>query len=136
MATGKKTGGKDFEPGQPGGPGRPPMPLDVKEARKLNQVELHRTLNEFLHCTREKLKERVNSPDATVFEICLGSIIKNAIDRGDQNRLNFLLDRLVGKSKESIEITSHESIKGTELDKLTAQLADLKAIAIDDPARL
>lgn len=35
MSKGKKTGGKDFEKGNPGGKGRPLIPPDVKAARKL-----------------------------------------------------------------------------------------------------
>ena len=50
MAKGKKTGGRDIQPGQVLNPlGRNAEPQDVREARKFNKYELARLINEYLY---------------------------------------------------------------------------------------
>ena len=51
MAKGKKSGGKDWTPGN-GGPGRPKLPEDVREIKKLNIAEMERILNHCMASTR------------------------------------------------------------------------------------
>jgi hypothetical protein len=104
MAKGRKTGGNDFKDGNPGGPGRPTTPDEVKLARSMNQVELSRILNDLIYCSKDELKAKLSEPSISVFELAIGSIIKNAVEKGDQTRIAFLLERLVGKPKETIEI--------------------------------
>lgn len=104
MARGKKTGGKDFVPGNVHGKGRPKVPDDVKEARKLNQVEFERVANKYLYLTRDELKEAAEDPDTTVIELLVSSIIVKAVEKGDQMRLEFLLNRLIGRVVDRIEV--------------------------------
>lgn len=103
MAIGKKTGGRDFEPGQSGNPnGRPPTPEDIKQARKLNCAEFERIANKYLHMTHAELGAAVKSGNATVLEMMVASIISKAVTKGDQIRLEFLLKRLIGDPVERI----------------------------------
>ena len=107
MAKGFKTGGRDFKKGHSApGPGRPSVSKELKATRQLNSSELVRILNELVHADKETLIAKTKDPKTTVFELIICSILKNAYDKGDQQRINFILDRLVGKVKEQVEHSS------------------------------
>jgi len=93
-----------FKNGHPGGPGRPRLPEDLKEVKKLNQFELEKSLNEMLTMTPEQLKRVKTDPESTMLQILIASIITHGANKGDPIRLNFLLDRLIGKMKENIHV--------------------------------
>jgi hypothetical protein len=100
MAKGKKTGGKDFKPGETGNPnGRPPVPADLREARSLNKVELERILNKYVFLPLAEIKAELERPGTPALEVIIGKVIAEAIRHGDERRLAFLLERLVGPVK-------------------------------------
>ena len=106
IAKGKKTGGNNFKPGQSGNPaGRTPLPEDIKKARKLNQKELERSVNKFLYMTSEEIFEACKSDDATMFDKIIGSIITAAVDKSDHTRLEFILNRMIGKVQDKLQVT-------------------------------
>lgn len=97
---------KRFKPGQSGNPGgRPKLPDDIKEARKLNQHELERIINKYLAMSRDQVKESISSPTTPMMELMVASIVAQAAQKGDHQRLDFVLNRLVGKVKDQIEVT-------------------------------
>ena len=96
-----------FKPGKSGNPGgKPKVPNDLKEARKLNQIELERTVNRYLFADRETLQKAIKNPSTPVMELMVASIMAQAIRLGDQQRLEFILSRLIGKVKDQIEVTA------------------------------
>lgn len=105
MAKGKKTGGRDWQKGmiQKAGPGRPAVSPQIKAIKQLNATKLAELLNEFINMDKEALIAKSKDPSTTVFELIICSILKNAYDKGDQQRINFILDRLVGKVKDQVE---------------------------------
>jgi len=104
MAKGFKTGGKDFVKGVVTNPkGRPKVSSQLKEIKQLNATRLAELLNEFINMDKEALIAKSKNPSTTVFELIICSILKNAYDKGDQQRINFILDRLVGKVKDQVE---------------------------------
>ena len=106
MARGKKTGGKNWQPGQSGNPkGYKGFPKDLKEARKLNQAELERLVNKYLYFSQEEMDAHVSQPDTPMIEHMVASIISLASTKGDQLRLDFILNRLIGKVKDQVELT-------------------------------
>lgn len=107
MAKGFKTGGRDFVKGVVTNPkGRPKVSSQLKEIKQLNATRLAELLNEFINMDKEALIAKSKDPSTTVFELIICSILKNAYDKGDQQRINFILDRLVGKVKDQVEHTS------------------------------
>lgn len=94
-----------FKPGNAGGPGRPPTPEDIRDIRKYSRFEVERVFDKFLGLTKGDLLERLKHPDTPVLEAILGQIILKAISGGDQVRLGFILDRVIGKVKEEMELT-------------------------------
>ncbi len=90
------------------GKGRPKDPpgaegYELKEIRKLTKAEFRRSVDKFLFMGLDKVTEldinEWNCLDAMVIQI-----IKKGVADGDYVRLNFLLDRLVGKVTEKIEM--------------------------------
>ena len=104
MAKGFKSGGRDFVKGVVTNPkGRPKVSSQLKEIKQLNATRLAELLNEFINMDKEALIAKSKNPSTTVFELIICSILKNAYDKGDQQRINFILDRLVGKVKDQVE---------------------------------
>jgi hypothetical protein len=94
-----------FKPGQSGNPGgKVKVPEDIKEARKLNQVELERIINKYLAMSRDEVKAAIGAPSTPMMELMVASIVAQAAQKGDHQRLDFVLNRLVGKVKDQIEV--------------------------------
>jgi len=94
-----------FKPGQSGNPkGRPKLPEDVLESRKQNTVSVARILNKFMNMNIEELKLLMNDKKTQNLELMIGRIIIEAIKTGDYTRLNFILDRSIGKIVDKMEI--------------------------------
>jgi hypothetical protein len=109
VAKGKKTGGRNFPPGQSGNPKGPiPLPEDIKAARKLTPIEFERAVNKFLFWDRDALKEAVKDPKTAALDAWVITIILRATAKGDERPMSFLLERLIGKVKERIEHTAGE----------------------------
>ncbi len=95
---------KPFKKGQSGNPGgRPKLPEDIKQARRLNQLEVSRVFNRFVNMPLEELKLALNDPDTKSLELMIGKVMINCMKDGDYARFNFILDRMVGKVTEKVE---------------------------------
>jgi len=106
-----------FQPGNPGGPGRPKMPEDVLEAKRLSKAELERVFNKYIHLSKAELRSLIDKNNEegdklTVIEAVVASILAHAMAKGDQIRLNFILERLVGKVPNQINLGSQDGSPG------------------------
>lgn len=121
MAKGKKTGGKDFQLGHeptPGG-GRPRLSVHDKAFRAMNGSRLAEILNTLINCSKEEIMEKAKDPSLSIFELAIASILSKAVQQGDHKRIDAILDRLVGKPKQSIEVTNPYAGKSLqELEEL------------------
>lgn len=94
-----------FKPGQSGNPGgKVKLPEDIREARKLNQHELERIINKYLYMDRESVKAAISNPATPMMELMVASIVAQAAQKGDHQRLDFVLNRLVGKVRDQIDV--------------------------------
>ncbi len=100
MAKGKKTGGRDFQPGNSGGPGQPKIPEEIREARKLNRLEFERILNKYIYVQLGDLHKIIKDPTTPVIDGVVCKILVKGFNDGDPRRLEFVIDRLIGKIKE------------------------------------
>lgn len=116
MAIGKKTGGNDFKPGKPGGPGRPPIPDDLKAAKRLTKTEFERILNRHLWSTDDELAASMKDPSLPAVEKLLVSILSAGVSQGDQGRAEWLIQRLLGKVSDRIELNERPSLVITRPD--------------------
>lgn len=119
MAKGEKTGGRNFEDGKSGNPnGRPKLPADVKAVLNFNQVEFVRQSNEFLSMSVSDLDKVIEDAQETVFRVILARTLKAGIESGDQKRLEFFLDRLIGKPIQQIDSGNNKKSMHLEIVKL------------------
>lgn len=94
-----------FKKGQSGNPdGRPKLPEHIREARLMNAIECQEIMNDLIQLPREEIEEIAENPKTSVFRAMLARIMVEAIKCGDQTRLNFILDRLIGKVADSTVI--------------------------------
>jgi len=111
--------GKPFKPGNTLGKGRPPIPPDLLYVQKLTPDHVQRVFAKFSHMTREELQASLSDPSASMLEIMVGAVVAKAAKEGDQSRLNFLLDRTIGKvSSEEPEAVQPIGIRH-EMSQLT-----------------
>jgi len=96
-----------FKPGQSGNPGgKAKVPDDIKEARKLTQLDLERVINSLLYITKEALQAKIKDPQTPMIEMIAASIMAQAAVKGDHMRLDFILQRMIGKVKDQLEVTT------------------------------
>lgn len=55
-------------------------------------------------CTMDELQQVIRDPETDAADLMICQIVVHAIKTGDQKRLDFILERTVGKVKESLEI--------------------------------
>lgn len=119
---------KPFLKGNPGGPGRPKKDPLVKKALKMTRNEVEECLVRYLRCSVEELKDLVKNDKLTTIEMLVARIIYQGIRTGDQQKLNFLLERIVGKVKDQIE---HNIIRPTVIERLDGSEVQLGVIEGD-----
>lgn len=101
-----------FKPGENGY--MKTVPPDLRQARKLTKVEVELILNKYLHLPVGDLLAATQDPMITTIEALVVSILISAIKRGDHDKLNFVLDRLIGKVKDDVKdvvpLSFHEQV--------------------------
>lgn len=129
MAKGKKTGGKDFQPGKSGNPnGRPALPADVKALRTLNQVGFVRLANKYGVMTVAELEDVIADPGARAIDLAMARQFKAAAG-GALGSFEFLLGRMIGKAPDE-PLKSDEERRLLEMsdDELVAEAKEAARI--------
>lgn len=133
----RKTGGRDFKPGQSGNPnGRPRLPEDVKEARRLNQVELERVINKYLFMSTRRLEFKfANKSTRALDRMVIGLILKGSA--GNIPSVTLITERLVGKVKTVVEVSRPESKRPIEeqLGEMTDEEVDAHYAKLKEKAK-
>ena len=108
MAKGKKTGGRDIKKGDVLNPrGAASHNPDLKAVRRMTHDDVSEVGQLIVEGNIEKLKSAKDDPSSSVLKVWFCSVAIKAIDRGDAGALSVLLDRIVGKVKEKVEVTSN-----------------------------
>lgn len=95
---------KPFKPGQSGNPGgRPKVPPDLKKARELNKNAIAKIILDQLNMTISELTKISKATDKPAMEVLAATLVVFARKYGDFSRINFLLDRSIGKVTETIK---------------------------------
>lgn len=56
-------------------------------------------------CTMDELKQVIADKETDAADLMLSQIVVHAIKMGDHKRLEFILERTIGKVKETLEVT-------------------------------
>ncbi len=98
--------GKPFKKGNKANPyGRPKTPPDLKAARQLTRVKLEILINKYLALGKIEILKIMANPETPSIDVMICSIISKAVSHGDEKRLDFILDRLIGKVPKPVELT-------------------------------
>lgn len=107
MAKGKKTGGRDFVPGQVTNPrGASAHSPAMKKLRSLTQQQLADILLEINGMTVKDLQVYAKANETDVNKVMIVSIINTVIKKGDAYMWNVMMDRIVGKVPTAVDLTS------------------------------
>lgn len=102
---GKKSGGRDFKPGQSGNPGgTSKVDRELMVIRKLSKEKFKELANILISGTREDLERMLASPGTTALTEMVIKVVLGIAERGDMTSLDRLLDRLIGKVKDEVEL--------------------------------
>jgi hypothetical protein len=107
MAKGKKTGGKDWQPGvSPNPSGRVPTPAPLKDARRLNKTEFELVVNKYLWCSLAELELVATDKTIPVMEAWIVAIMARGIKSGDWGGNEWIAQRIMGKVKDQLEVST------------------------------
>lgn len=97
-----------WKKGQSGNPaGRMPDSPELKKLKALTKSELTEVGNLIVKGDYVALKKMAKDDRATVLQRMLASVAQSVIYDGDMHKLDILLNRLVGKVKEEVNLTSN-----------------------------
>lgn len=106
MAKGRKTGGRDFQPGHKHGKGRPLIPDDLKEVRKMTSDEAERLITRMMAMTATDLVTLIKDPHSPAMHGIIANIILKGLQGGDTARMEFLFNRTIGRVLDKVQVST------------------------------
>lgn len=114
------------------------LPLEgvkhLNQAKKMNKAKFMELLIKYLDMSLSELKVAKSNKKTPALDRIVIAVILQAISRGDYKRLDFLMDRIIGKSEQKMDITTAGKTINTspiDVSKLSdEQLANLKGIML------
>lgn len=116
----------DFKPGENGY--HKTVPEDLRQARRLTKIDVELVLNKYLYLPFGEIQAALRDPMKPTIEILIISVLLTAIKRGDHDRLNFVLDRIIGKVKQDVDVKVTKSFHEQCVDLVESLDADFTRI--------
>lgn len=119
-----------FKKGDSGNPkGRRPLPPDLKNVSPYTAGEISRVISKYGRLTKDAIYEVMSNPATPVMDLSICKMFEKSLEDGDYGRLNFLLDRCIGKAPVSEPL----ELEDNDLTNLpTSELLQLIKRAIPD----
>lgn len=96
--------------------GRPKKFITLLKEKGYKVSEINDTIQILMSLTLEELIKIDENPNATVLEKTIASAIKKGISKGNLENMETLLNRVYGKPKEKVDITTNgENINGPKI---------------------
>ncbi len=95
---------RGFQKGHKLSKGKPPLTPEVRGIRAMSSQLILSLMARFFDMDRSQLATYLQNPATPSLDLMLGKFILKAIDENDPSRFKELMDRLIGKSKESIAL--------------------------------
>lgn len=129
MAYGRKTGGKNFEPGNKLGKGRPRLDDQFKEIKNLDKDIFKKTIAKYLSIDVEELESSLRSikeKKVKVFDAYIITLIAKGMQTQDVSIMEWLATRSVGKVKDEVDHTITNNVHMDIINYIKSQQAKLK----------
>ena len=121
-----------FRPGNPGGPGRPALPAELAAIKKLTPSYIRMVIAKLARMTQQEMVTYLQTSSANNMELMVASIIVKATQEGDHSKLNFLLDRSIGKVVEERRVQLEPVVYKTTVRGDGALVQEVVAEALGD----
>jgi hypothetical protein len=96
-----------WKPGESGNPkGRPKKPVLQMKIAGYKLAEINDTIQSMCSMTADELKKIWENPQATILEKTIASALRKGIEKGNLDSVETLLNRVYGKPKEKVDITT------------------------------
>ena len=107
-----------WKPGESGNPaGRPKKPVLQMRIAGYKLAEINDTIQSMCSMTMEELKKIWDNPKSTILEKTIASALRKGIEKGNLQNVETLLNRVYGKPKEQMDITTNgENITTPKLE--------------------
>lgn len=99
--------GFDVNPQNINRKGRPKKPVLQMKVEGYKLAEINDTIQMLCSMNSEELKEVLNNSKATILEKTVAAALKKGIERGELVNIETLLNRVYGKPKEKMDITTN-----------------------------
>ena len=76
----------------------------LRTPKDFDQEHVKKLIQEMIRMNKQELMDSIKNPAASCLCLAIGSIIVSAIRDADTQKLNFLLERSIGKVKENIAV--------------------------------
>lgn len=135
MAKGFKSGGRDFVEGNPGGPGKPPLSQELRDFRNAAKTEVIEEFKYLWSLTESELVQIVNNKkksseydDDDLSELpkiengvpairkFMAKAILRAVKYGEMYHIDQILNRVIGKVKEEVDLNHKGSFHKQVVD--------------------
>lgn len=98
--------GKKFRPGISGNPAGRPKDVLGKKMRQLTAEEFADIANLIVKGSIEELRAIAKDESQTALRVMIASVAVRIISKGDMDNLDKLLNRLVGKVKDVVQVSN------------------------------
>lgn len=99
--------GKRFVKGQSGNPkGSSERKRTMRDTARLTAEQVHEVAAVILHGNQDDLKALAKDPKSTVLQMWTASLVTKSIQKGDAQVFRVLMERLLGRPRESITLSS------------------------------
>ena len=103
-----------FAKGQSGNKnGRPKLAPELLEVKKMSPAYITAIINKYSHCNRAEIKTAIERAGTPMIECVIASIMVKAMSSGDYSRLDFLLNRAIGKVTDQVEVKTQHTVFST-----------------------
>lgn len=115
--------GRPFKKGQSGNPGgKAKVDPGAKALQSLSQAQFQEIANLVLLGQKQDVTNIVNDTSAPLFKRWLAKLADNGLTRGDQQALEFFLNRLLGKVPDRVETDNKHHVTHELSSELTERL--------------
>lgn len=114
-----------FKKGNKYGKGRPKVTEEERRVNKLTRTQFKNAVSKYLKMTKKEMEEEMKNPEVVSLDMAILAVLSKAIDKGDEKRLNWMLEQLFGKLKETTDLNVSGSL-GAEIDVTKLSMEQLK----------